>query len=553
MTNAKDRYETKTTIGAIRDSKDRKLYQKQIDIAEAIYASLGRTGKIFNCGGAATWVDNETRKVLEVVPNSAKTSALLIDYGIMPETPLARIVGRFIEAKVTSTAKKATIYTLAFYDKSAGALYVNEHGTYFLKITADHIERLQNGDDDMLFTDGEDTCDPLHADLAAATEQARKPALSELAESLFEKHIFAELRYPEHGIGRDNARLILTLAVLGLFLRELMRQYPNVYFLGPGASLKTSLAWKVGLLLVGKNFNPTSANSDESEVRNLLINRPFVVVDEANNLSKLQNLMRMAVTGGEDTRRKLYTTDTMQAKPFQARLWMTANTDSLTNEANASRQIIIDAGAREEDKPYRSTRFVFGELSEARNPIWSELVGRLGAAVREIQQSDEAGIADLRVSSRLSDFFVIGHTLAAAAGVSQEMERAEKTLTERQERMADEGNEFLYAMRRISISYNARILPGQNGREPVLSGARTLGEWQMILHAQIPEANRELKAKAARLGWVRYQFQHNEHTLHHELGMVRGETRNNYGKKVFTYAFTGFEGPASIAQAEVLD
>jgi hypothetical protein len=553
MTNYEDRFKTKTTIGEILNAKDRKLWLKQADVAEAIYESLTRTGKMYNCGGAATWVDNETRKVLEIVPNSAKTSALLIDYGIMPETTLARIVGRYIEAKATSTAKKATIYTLAFYNQATGALYVNEHGTYFLKITARNIERMQNGDEDMLFADGEDTCEPVRADLVAATDQARQPALSGLEDSLLDKYIFSGLRYPQHGIGQENARLILTLAVLGLFLRELMRQYPNVYFVGPGASLKTSLAWKIGLLLVGPKFHPTSAKTDENEVRNLLINRPFVVVDEANNLTKLENLMRMAVTGGKDMRRKLYTTDTLQTKPFQARLWMTANTDSLTNEANASRQIIIDAGAREEEKPYRSTRFVFGNFAEVRNDMWTELVGRLGAAVSEIQQADQAGAGDLSVASRLSDFFVLGHTLATAAGLEEEMNLAERALRERQDRMADEGNEFLYVMRHVSISYNAATVPGQDGGEPTLVGVRTLAEWQSIIHAHVPDSNRELKSKAARLAWVRYQFQHNEHTLTKELGMVRGETRNNYGKKVATYAFTGFEGPASSTPTEVMD
>jgi hypothetical protein len=69
----------------------------------------------------------------------------------------------------------------------------------------------------------------------------------------------------------------------------------------------------------------------------------------------------------------------------------------------------------------------------------------------------------------------------------------------------------------------------------------------------VAETNRELKAKAARLAWIRYQFQHNEHMLRDKLGMVRGETRNNYGKKVATYAFTGFEGPASTTLTEILD
>ena len=553
MTNYEDRFNAKAIVSDILNAKDRRQWQKQTDVAEAIYASLQRTGKIYNCGGAATWVDTETRKVLEIVPNSAKTSALLIEYGIMPETALARIVGRYIEAKATTTAKKATIFTLVFYDETAGALYVNEHATFFLKITPNGIERMRNGDDDMLFADGEDNCDPLQADLAAAAEQAKKQALSGLEESLLEKYIFSELKYPEHGIGRENARLILTLAVLGLFLRELMRQYPNVYFVGPGASLKTSLAWKIGLLLVGRKFHPTSAKTDENEVRNLLINRPFVVVDEANNLSKLENLMRMAVTGGEDTRRRLYTTDTMQTKPFQARLWMTANTDSLTNEANASRQIIIDAGAREEEQPYRSTRFVFGNFGEVRNAIWTELVGRLAATIREIREADLAGIGDRKVTSRLSDFFVVGHTLASAAGLKEEMETAEIALRERQERMADEGNEFLYLMRHLPVSYNAGIIPSQNGGEPTLAGARTLADWQAIILAHVPDSNRELKSKAARLAWVRYQVQHNEHTLTKELGMIRGETRNGYGKKVATYDFTGFQGPAINTPTEVMD
>jgi len=162
-------------------------------------------------------------------------------------------------------------------------------------------------------------------------------------------------------------------------------------------------------------------------------------------------------------------------------------------------------------------------------------------------------MGDRKVASRLSDFFVVGHTLAVAAGLAEEMESAEVALRERQERMADEGNEFLYLMRHLPVSYNAGIISSQNGGEPTLAGARTLAEWQAIIHAHVPDSNRELKAKAARLAWVRYQVQHNEHTLTKELGMIRGETRNNYGKKVATYAFTGFQGPAVSTPTEVMD
>lgn len=98
-----------------------------------------------------------------------------------------------------------------------------------------------------------------------------------------------------------------------------------------------SLAQKVGKLLQGHRFKVRGATDDEQELKNMAVSMPFLVLDEANSVKRLTNILKVVATGGMDTRRELYTTAQMRHTPYQARIWMTANTASLTNETTSAR------------------------------------------------------------------------------------------------------------------------------------------------------------------------------------------------------------------------
>jgi len=134
-------------------------------------------------------------------------------------------------------------------------------------------------------------------------------------------------------------------------------------------------------------------------------------LDEANRIGDLSNILKTIATGGADTRRRLYTTSTMETKPYQARLWMTMNTGDPREETVASRMLIFDAAKPEGKAPYRATHHLEWS-AEKRNALWTELVGRLAIAMQTLKIAEKRGKADAKVTHRMSDFFVFLTALA---------------------------------------------------------------------------------------------------------------------------------------------
>jgi hypothetical protein len=312
-------------------------------------------------------------------------------------------------------------------------------------------------------------------------------------------------------------------AILALFFHERIPSNPFIYLYGPGASMKSSIAQKVGKLLQGPNFRVTPATDEVDELKILAMNKPFLVLDEANNVKKLTNALKSIATGSMDSRRELYTTANIRETPYQARIWMTANTASLTNETISSRLMIIDAGARTEKDPYRS-EFYLEWPQEKRNAIWTELVQRLALVMWKLSYADHTGAGDLNVSHRMSSFFVFGQTVARQEGWEGKFRTTMDAMTRRQEGASMEGNDIVDLILSLPASYNNEF--------------KTATEWAQILSHTVPEDNVELRRNAARPGWVRYQFTSNVRTLSNCTGMVVKQRVNAQKNKVNVYAFT---------------
>jgi hypothetical protein len=551
-------------------AKDMIAREKSRTACDLILKNLLANGKLYNCGNVATYVDHSTRELIEVVKGGQKFGRLLVNYGVYPGDKLAEDVGKFLGACAVKTAKN-TIYTMSFYNRERHLLYVNEYRGSFLKIDGEgKVTRLRNGDDDMLFADGEETqCDPLHADLEAvnrkfATDSGKvtadvfeaiinsrglypgddRPYTHRIGSgpregSLITKHILDTINYPEEGVGRDNAHAILMTALLALFFQERIRSMPYVYLYGPGASMKSSLAVKVGRLIQGHRFRPRPATSDEKALKDMAISLPFLVLDEANSVKKLIDLLKTIATGGMDTRRELYTTANVRHTPYQARIWMTANTASLTNETISSRMMIIDAGPRGEQEPYRSEHYLEWS-AEQRNAIWTELVERLSGAMSGLTEADAMGEGDLSIGHRMSSFFVFGRAIARREGWEDKFMAAVSAMTVRQEHSSAE-TDIVWMLERLPASYNI---------QPNGSGYRTAEEWAQILSGVVPEANAELRRAAARAGWVRHQFTANRATLVKRLGMKTTTALTAQKNRINVYGFARCAGDDETAAAE---
>ena len=485
-----------------------------------LYEHLKKNGKLYNCGNVATYVDSFTHELVEVVKGGDRFGRMLLDFGIQPAEKFTAWFGRFMGAQAVHSPKNA-VYNMSFYNRQPHCLYLNEYANNFLKIDADgNVTRMHNGDDDILFRDGtESECDPLCADLTKLEyPHALKP------DGLIQKEILDTILYTKEGVGRDNAHVILMTALLSLFFYERVPANPYIYLYGPGATLKSSLAVKVGKLIQGNKFSPRPATDDEKSIKDLALSLPFIVLDEANNLKRVMNILKTFATGGMDSRRELFTTANMRHTPYQARFWMTANTASLTNETISSRMMIIDAAARPELEPYRAVHYLSWS-TERRNEIWTELVARLRRAMMELKVADEKGEGDLSVAHRMSDFFVFGRTLAKQEGWETDFLAAQEAMTNRQQVTSTEGNDIVDLVTMLPKSY--------------ANTPRKANEWAAILSRLVPESNIELKRNAARTNWVAWQFSANLHLLTLQCGMSMTVDKKRH---TTSYAFSKLDG-----------
>lgn len=515
--------------------------QKYRAVSTLIFEHMKATGRFYNCGNVMTWVDGEKREVIQVIEGSPAFQRKLIDYGVYPADKVSKAVGPFLGACATDFSTN-TVYTIGNYDRAKHVLYVNEYDGKFLRIDCDgRVERCANGDHNMLFADGKaGQCVPLCADVDKVNAELESFEFAATAKGLqpggvLQSEVLDTINYSEEGVGRENAQIILMTAILALFFHERIPSNPFIYLYGPGASMKSSIAQKIGKLLQGPYFRVTPATDEVDELKILAMNKPFLVLDEANNVKKLTNALKSIATGSMDSRRELYTTANMRETPYQARIWMTANTASLTNETISSRLMIIDAGARTEQNPYRS-EFYLEWPREKRNEIWTELVQRLALVMWKLTYADQTGEGDLNVSHRMSSFFVFGQTVARQEGWEDKFLAAMRAMALRQEGASAEGNEIVDVILSLPASYNGEL--------------KSATEWAKLLPHVVPEDNVELRRNCARPGWVRYQFTSNVTVLGSRCGMKTKQKINAQKNKTNVYSFAYCAGKEQLLTDE---
>jgi len=63
-------------------AKESPTWEKAQRVSNLIYVSLKQTGKLYNVGNVATYLDNDTREITQVVQKDPRFTELLIEYGI---------------------------------------------------------------------------------------------------------------------------------------------------------------------------------------------------------------------------------------------------------------------------------------------------------------------------------------------------------------------------------------------------------------------------------------------------------------------------------------
>jgi hypothetical protein len=479
-------------------------------------------------------VGENTRRNIQVTKDGQEFLSLLATFGVLAGDPVSVQIAKFLDAACCHFPK-AVIRLLSFYDMENHILYANEYGGNYLRITETGVERKRNGDDGILMDWGEGKCDPLKANLEIVNTLG--PLQGSVLDpdafgGLIKREILDVVHYSNEGVGRDNAHMLLMGSILALYFPErLSWATPLVVFTGVGGSMKSALVKSVGRLLQGRRFDMTPAPDGDNvqALKDICINYPFVGLDEANRLRGLSDILKVVATGGTDSRRVLYTTSSMQERPYQARLWMTMNTGDPHEETVSSRMLIIDAAPRDD---YKATIYLrWG--ADYRNEIWTELVMRLFGAMGVIAGAERSGRANITVNHRMSDFFVFLKTLGMADGYEDRINQTMASTAIRQTTAVNDAMELMDLLGKVSVDYNNQW--------------KTAKEWGTILSKLTGSDDRKLREKCQSKNSISYWFRGNERTLGETFGLQHTQDKH---KKVTFFRFTKFTGAKQTMDEE---
>jgi len=206
--------------------------------------------------------------------------------------------------------------------------------------------------------------------------------------------------------------------LLSLLFRERVQTLPILHFhSGASGTKKTACAVAMGWVLFGMAFKATACPEDKKEAENVLLNSPgYVVLDESNKMYLLQDMLKAVVTGAYLRRRKYFTTAAEEVYPVNTVAVLTTNSLSITEDALTARIFQLDVVGS--DKEWKAEFQVADEWRSAnlRTVLWSELVGRAAAAMREITKARATGQEHLTAPHRMSSFWVFLRMLARQEG-----------------------------------------------------------------------------------------------------------------------------------------
>ncbi len=366
-------------------------------------------------GRVPAFLDSATGKLCLMIPGNPEARELLKKwFGWPKHFGWEEKLGMDLDG---SGLPRRTLHRLSHYEAATHVLYLNEWDGHFLRIDREgQISRHVNGFDGVLFLEDQERAHS--TDITAA--QAYKGKAWQLgADSALVRHIFDVVTFDgEVGIDRETAHGILMGFLLAMLFRERVQTLPILHFhSGASGTKKTACAVAMGWVLFGMGFKATACPEDKKEAENILLNSPgYVVLDESNKMYLLQDMLKAVVTGAYLRRRKYFTTASEETFPVVTGAVLTTNSLSITEDALTARifQLNVVAG----DKEWKAEFQIAEEwrTGNLRAVLWTELVGRAAAAMREITSAQQTGNAHLTVSHRMSSFWVFLRMLARQEG-----------------------------------------------------------------------------------------------------------------------------------------
>ena len=382
-----------------------KAFEVNSNVAEIVIKDFNERGSFYYNNSEAYFFVTDSKKLIRINGGEKDFNLLMGCYGLNSTEAIFKYLQTVIKLEVLGNGTETEIYTLGHYNAETSTLYLFNQSDKVYRISAESIDKVDNGTDGMLFI-SDPNSDPF--ELVEVDDSCSK----------FNDIIVSKINFSKEFLSPSESRLIITFWIFSLFFDSIQPTRPILAILGPKGSGKSITLRKVGMLLYGKQFNVTGLTRDIRDFDAMITQKDFIVVDNAENQPDWFNdRLAILATGGSIKQRQLFTNDRLLEKPIRAFVAVTSRKPHFTRDDVADRLIILKVDRL---KKFQAEDMLLKEVLINRNLIMSEIVQQLQEIVIALKkEKDNKEGHDFRIA----DFASFVLKIARGAGIEKAVKR----------------------------------------------------------------------------------------------------------------------------------
>lgn len=378
-------------IDKLRKEKGRmNEYELHQQVTNLILAELRGNAKFYSDNKTGKTFIFKDNKLIEISGEKRDFQHLLHQYKINASTRLFLHLENELRIEGEIHGVKTDIHIFCYYHPKTYTLYISANPGQVYRVTQDRIERVDNGEDEILLLP-----EPNSAPLEIAEE---------LEEGLFEKIMLDPVVFVQDNLNPAEKQLLLDLAIRMVFFKSIMPTRIIPALVGQKGSKKSSTLRKMMKLLFGPDADIYQLPDKEEDFIALVYNRSIVPMDNVDHhKSWLNDCLAIIATGGIHPRRELYTTLGLREAPLNAFIFLTSREPHFKRDDVAERLLLLKVD-RPEDEKLRAEHEVNQEVNENRPKLLRALLERLQEMIRSLKLADTFDPREFENPFRMADF-----------------------------------------------------------------------------------------------------------------------------------------------------
>jgi hypothetical protein len=409
----------------------------------------------------------ECKRLIALDGHDMELSCFLDNYGLNAVERCYAYQAEALHVEAITEGTATDVHRLCWFNPKTHTLYLFNHENGIYKVTPDTVTLLDNGADGVLF-------------LRDRRNEPFKVLDEEINEDLFHEHITAEINFAKDGrLTVADLQLLFFLWFLSTFFASLVPTKAILAFIGPKGSGKSYTLRKIGLLLFGSRFQVQNLPEKVSDFDAVVTNGHLACFDNADaKVDWLADRLAVCATGGDISKRILYTTNTRIDYPVNCFIGITSRTPYFTRDDVADRTLVMHVERLEN---FASEGQLKRAILSQRDRIMTVLVRQLQDAIRALRDTEGR---DYPSPFRMADFAAFALRLADARGGREAVEGIFARMSDEQAAFALEGDSLVDALllwlqdqgnhgRLVDAATLHRELAGVAEREKVHFGYRS--------------------------------------------------------------------------------